>query len=730
MPFVFENLGLLFGLSALAVPIILHLLQRRHSDVIDWAAMQFLPQTDVTRRRRWLNEMLLLLARMAIITLLVMALAGPIATSTWLASLGEKPTRDVVIVIDASFSMGQRSSKQPTPWNEALQAARETIAGASRGDRFAIALARQPAAFVQTEFSGDADSLLAMIDTLPPPRGNPDLPGAIAISWTHLRTNGRAARREIIIITDMQRHGWADSASLRTLENMGIGWRAEIEAAKTDGSVVPSVRLIPVGRSLTADAPNYSLAPVVVSHGMVKVGQRVAFTSALRLDQFARFKRPTAVHATINDAKLPDLQIPEIAGLTTGQIPLRLEHRFEQIGRHVLTIQIEADPASDALEADNVRHAIVDVVRDVPVLLIDGDARLSPESSTFFIRKALTNKTGDGVRAIPVNDWRPGEPMKQKPAVIVLADVPSLNATQMKAIEAHLADAGGVLVAAGPRMAQHLAAWNDLALLRGEGWLPTRLDGVGISKDPLSPDPRTFLHPALDLFRRTADLDMRQIRVARWCKAAAKPTDRAATVARLTNGEPLLVEKRYKKGKVVLCTIPLDRQWDSTFPGSWEYPVIVNELIGSLAGGQSRASVLQAGDGIQIEEADAGTNRLTLRTPDVPPKTFDVPAWPWRYTETSTIGRYDVTSSNGKYLPFAVEPDPGESDLTRCTDDDRRRIRERLPIVFSDSSDSTATSAVDDTSREEIWWLLLIAVLAFLCVEVWMTRRVAMGRGR
>ncbi|MSU76894.1 MAG: VWA domain-containing protein [Gemmataceae bacterium] len=730
MPFVFENLALLFGLFALAVPIVLHLLQRRQSEVIDWAAMQFLPHSDATRRRRWLDEMLLLLARMAIIALIVLAFAGPIATSSWLAPLSEKPTRDIVLVMDGSFSMGQRVDKQATPWDKSRQAARALLAEASRGDRFALMLARRPPVFVQPEFSGDTDALLAKLDALPAPLGNPDISRAIAEAWNHLRAKGKAAQREIVVLSDMQRHGWADPTTLTAFENVGIGWRADTDRAKSDGSIVPSMRVSPVAQALPTDAPNYSLAPITVSRGMVKIGQRATFRMALRLEHFPRYQKPTAIRVFVNDTKLTDLPMPDQSGLKQGQLPLQFEHRFEQIGRHIVTVGVEAIAGSDALDVDNVRHAIVEVVNDVPALLLDGDTQVSAESSTYFVRKALTNKSDAGVRAVPVTHWRPSEPAKTKPAVIVLADVPSLDVAQQDAIDAHLADGGGVLVAVGPRMAKHFAVWNDKAYRRGEGWLPARLDSVGSSKEPVSPDARTFQHPALELFRLTPDLDMRQTRVNSWCKTAVKPADRSATVARLTNGEPLLIEKRHKKGYVILCTIPLDRQWRSTFPSSWEFPVVMNDLVGWLAGGRGTASVLPAGEPIRIEQGEGASKRLTLQTPEAPARTFDVASWPWVFRDTGAIGRYDITRADGKQIPFAVEPDAGESNLTRCTEDDRRKIRARLPITWGDRDAVGSPSLIEGSSREEIWWLLLIAVLAFLCFEVWMTRRVAIGRGR
>src|SRR5476651_1793918 len=97
-----ENLFVLFGLAALAVPIVLHFLQRRRFDTLDWGAMQFLPDSVTTQRKRWLDEILLMLLRMAMIALIVMALATPISIGSWLSMFGDPATRDVVVILDGS----------------------------------------------------------------------------------------------------------------------------------------------------------------------------------------------------------------------------------------------------------------------------------------------------------------------------------------------------------------------------------------------------------------------------------------------------------------------------------------------------------------------------------------------------------------------------------------------------------------------------------------------------
>src|SRR5439155_8667489 len=97
---------LLFGLFAVAIPPIIHLLNRRRYDVVDWGAMRFLQISEVTRRRILIEEILLMLLRIGLLAVFVLGLASPWLQSETFTQLGTRPNRDVVIVIDGSYSMG------------------------------------------------------------------------------------------------------------------------------------------------------------------------------------------------------------------------------------------------------------------------------------------------------------------------------------------------------------------------------------------------------------------------------------------------------------------------------------------------------------------------------------------------------------------------------------------------------------------------------------------------
>src|SRR5947209_10140341 len=111
----FITIAMLIGLAGIAIPIIIHLLNRKRFQVVDWGAMQFLQISETTRGRLLIEELLLMLLRMGLIALLVLALAIPQATSSFLATVSGRANRDVVLVFDGSYSMGYSDGKNRPP---------------------------------------------------------------------------------------------------------------------------------------------------------------------------------------------------------------------------------------------------------------------------------------------------------------------------------------------------------------------------------------------------------------------------------------------------------------------------------------------------------------------------------------------------------------------------------------------------------------------------------------
>ena len=97
------GLWTIIGLLGIAVPIIIHLLYRKHRRQTDWAAMELLRKALVTRSGQVkIEDLLILVLRCLALALLALALMRITLDSN--SAIGEKRI-GMVVAIDASYSM-------------------------------------------------------------------------------------------------------------------------------------------------------------------------------------------------------------------------------------------------------------------------------------------------------------------------------------------------------------------------------------------------------------------------------------------------------------------------------------------------------------------------------------------------------------------------------------------------------------------------------------------------
>src|SRR6266566_472598 len=119
------------ALGAIAVPILIHLIQRERKRVVLFPSLMFLqriPYQSVRRRR--IRHWLLLAMRAAAIALIVLAFARPFFQQGALAAAAAAGgAREVVILLDQSASMGYADH-----WQKAQDAARAVVRGLGNDD--------------------------------------------------------------------------------------------------------------------------------------------------------------------------------------------------------------------------------------------------------------------------------------------------------------------------------------------------------------------------------------------------------------------------------------------------------------------------------------------------------------------------------------------------------------------------------------------------------------------
>jgi hypothetical protein len=786
MPFFLLNPWMLLGLAALAVPIVVHLLNRRRFEVVDWGAMQFLQISNVTRRRLMLEELLLMAVRMLLLAVLVIGLAAPMTTSKALRSLSPRASRDVVFIIDGSASMGSTATGM-TPHDAAKEWTTEFVNQLSAGDGVSVLVAKQQVVPIIPELSHDFARVRENVAKLPTPAGGCDWPAAVEAANTILAASTRS-ERDIIVLSDGQRYGWADQTSLLRWEMAAT--QMELRKPEEPGALPrPRIWVVNVDPNRPADPPNWSLSPLRGNRPVVPVNREVSFRTELDLHGQKQYSAPYKVSLEVDGKPVRDLEVPRAGRVDKGKVPLIFTHRFGTAGSHLVSVILQPDPPpaerppgyviKDHLPGDNRQDYAVDVLQALPVLLVDGDLTKGPRRrSTDFLRDALSPARDSNpvvkTRVLNAEELTPAAlgivdaPAKSdaaakeepfKPRVVVFCDVPRLSAAQGEAIGQFLADGGGVLVTLGSRVEADV--YNSRLYRDGKGWLPARLDGAAGDltkpREAIRPAPAASTHPALELFRTGPTGGLDAARFPRWWKLSTPGRAAAGlSIASLRSAEseyPFLVERTWQTGRVLISAVPLDASWGTNLPDLPAFVPLAHELIYYLAGARASEFNLQAGQPLRYRrETDGPVDGyfLTPPTGDVRPLSTgsaDPATYPVQvvrqqrgsvlfYEGTRETGVYRLQTPDGDSVNYVVQPDEQESDLTPCSEEERDRVAkifnplglEQPPLRYASERAQVLSAPDSADARQEIWWCFLLGLIGLLCIEVWMTRRMVMNR--
>src|SRR6478609_6945062 len=197
---------LLLGLGAIAVPILVHLIQRERKRVVEFPSLMFvqkIPYQSVRRRR--IRHWFLLLMRAAAIALIVAAFARPFfpqSAAAQIAALGG--TRELVILLDQSASMGYGDH-----WQRAQDEARKAIGSIGAADRGTLVLFSRNAE-ENIRATPDRGRLEGALSAAKLTSGATRYGPALKLAESIL-SRSTLQRKEAILISDFQKTGWTGS---------------------------------------------------------------------------------------------------------------------------------------------------------------------------------------------------------------------------------------------------------------------------------------------------------------------------------------------------------------------------------------------------------------------------------------------------------------------------------------------------------------------------------------
>ncbi|MGE3819238.1 MAG: VWA domain-containing protein [Isosphaeraceae bacterium] len=723
------NAAMLVGLLGAAIPLIIHLLNRRRDPIIEWGAMRFLDVGRRARQRLRLTEFLLLLVRTALLAAVALALArpylAPSGTTAELTSGGfaGAPSRDVVLVIDTSAGM-DRDSSGTTPRAEALAWARRFVTGLAPGDSVAVLASGDRVRPVVVPPSFDSSKVIQALDVLgrSPARGASDLPSALAEAFGLLERTQNPAR-DVILLTDGQRTAWRPGEPSR--------W-ALLRDLRARLPVPPRVWCVTFGPGTPrpGDPPNASVGEVSVSRGVVTPGLPLNVTAEVvghgpgPLTRTAELRidgRPLAGSARVVGPLPPG-----------GRAIVTFRATLDEPGARLLTVGLSG--GADALPADDEASATVTVAEAVGVLIVDGEPGREPlTGEADFLRAALAPEGDDTPQALAevvTTDALTPESLRGR-KVLMLANVDHLTAGQSLAVGRFVAEGGGVLVAPGDRVDP--ASWN------APRWMPAGLGEV--VGDPAArravahPAPPTFSGPVFAKFGEGESPPLAKTSLFTYRRLEPKPG--ASVSARLDTGDPWAVERTEGRGRVLVLAGPVDAE-GGTLPVNPDFVPLVHEWALDLAGGAGTGAT-EPGAMVVFEAEWPGASvpaTLPARTPSGAEVTaavnrsgdrlravLDEPAEPGVY-------RLSLPDPPGGFAYAIVPDDPREADPAPLEPADMAALADGWPLVFADDPENLPAriaQAGGPGARREVWRALVLLALVGLCVEIHLTRKLAKG---
>ena len=218
------------GLALVVVPLLVHLTRRDKATPTPFPSLMFvrrLPQP--TTRRRKLRDLPLLLLRVLALVLLAAAFARPLLDSARRRALPGAGGRELVVLLDRSYSMGT-----PGRWARAQDAARRALATLGPNDRASVILFNGSPAVAAERVSGAAAR--SAVDTAHVTAGPTRYAPALARAAQILGASP-LPRREVLLVSDFQRSGWRPTAASHLPAGARLTWADVGGAAPADVAV-------------------------------------------------------------------------------------------------------------------------------------------------------------------------------------------------------------------------------------------------------------------------------------------------------------------------------------------------------------------------------------------------------------------------------------------------------------------------------------------------------------
>ena len=635
----FYNAAMLFGVLAVAIPIIIQILNRKQVSKIMWGAMIFLLDSLRKRRKRVLLEEILLLAcRCLLPALAALAIARPfilpdstvpwgvvmpllllaitafgISFALWrypkwrfwtfvaaaamfamavgsvlferqlnLNRLGRGATKDVVIIVDGSSSMSMVRDGESN-FERAVKETQKIIDDAPKGTAFSFIIGGPVPQVLNPVPISDKRALRETVKQLRLTQGTMQIvPNLAAAAMTLVVGNNPV--KQIIVIGDGQTVGWNINSTERwnTVKNI-------FESLPTQPQIVWRTL------SLPTTIRNVTISKIALTRDVVGADREVGIIVTIE-NTGNEAVTANEVIVRVGSAILPASHDNLGRQLEPSQShSLTFRHKFDRPGAALVRATVSAD---DDLPADDTMSYVVPVMDKLRVLIVNGNPSpddlfrrastfvslaLRPDFNSLAGLAADTARDADFLLATEVRELADFNRMNDFSdyGVVILADVPRLTSDIAATLARFVSMGGGLLVLPGATANQTM--YNNWSY-DGKQIMPMSLGTFTAVADPslatvrISTD--TFTHDALRNLRNATDLG--SVRPFQFWKLDPGITGDANTAGKFSDGSPFIAIKPFGRGTVAMSAFQFN-ETASDLVGRRGFVPLVHELIYHLA---------------------------------------------------------------------------------------------------------------------------------------------------
>jgi hypothetical protein len=691
----------LLGALAVAIPIYIHLTNREKKEVVEFPSLMFLrriPYRSV--RRQKLRHLFLFALRCLALALLALAFARPFFESASSAAASPLGPREVVFVLDNSYSMGYEDRFARAKTEVAAR-----IAALGSEDRGSV-VSFSDRAEILVQSSSDPADLRAIVDGLRlsarTTRFGPGLKLAKKIV-----DESKLPRKEVVLVSDFQR----------------LGFEGEDE----DVWLPPEVPLTAVDLS-SETTENLAVTSAILERDFQ--GGRERLTAAARVTYKGPFEgasRRVRVQLELDSRSVQskEIDLPPNSSETVAFDPLVLPQSLVRG-----SIRID----SDALPKDDSYYFVLSPGQSLKVLILGSGAASSRRA--FFVERALAlgDRPSFRIDSKRATELRPAD--LSGVDVVFLNDVGTLPEGPAKLLVGHVERGGGLVVVLGEASTPSTFAGSAAGLLPAP--LSSAVDRSREWGGTLSY--LDYGSPVFEVFGAPHSGDFSSAKFFRYRAFDAPVTE--GVLARFDDGAPALTERRSGEGRILVWTSTLDTFWNDLARQPVFLP-FVHQLVkraASYAEADLFQTVGQVADldrylAMVLEgEAGAPVERgfdIMVSSPSsvktVIPKSEAralLPLDEQGFFEVRKVG----SSTPASAVSLAVNLDTAESDLARLDPEELVAA-----VTFRDASTALAGAGSSGETRDAqerrqgYWWFLLFGAFVLLAGETLLSNRLSLA---